>query len=100
MYEAELLTRLEKELGNRKIRASLAEFARLCGFHPAKHHLKLIEALEAVARGDIPSLAVFMPPGSAKSTYASILFPAWLLGQLQPNILACSHTTELAERFG
>ncbi len=42
-----------------------------------------------------------MPPGSAKSTYASVLFPPWLL-QKQPkaNVLAASHTTELAEKWG
>ncbi|MCC7017889.1 MAG: terminase, partial [Rhodospirillales bacterium] len=44
---------------------------------------------------------VFMPPGSAKSTYASILFPAWYLGRNpDKHVLASSHTTELAERFG
>ena len=61
----------------------------------------LIEALEAVEAGDITKLAVFMPPGSAKSTYASILFPPWLM-QRQPkaNLLAASHTTELAEKWG
>jgi len=42
-----------------------------------------------------------MPPGSAKSTYASKLFPAWLLQRHQnANILAASHTTELAEKWG
>lgn len=61
----------------------------------------LIEALEAIERGDIPRLAVFMPPGSAKSTYASVLFPPWLMQrQPQANILAASHTTELAEKWG
>jgi len=61
----------------------------------------LIDALEAVEAGDITKLAVFMPPGSAKSTYASILFPPWLM-QRQPkaNLLAASHTTELAEKWG
>jgi predicted phage terminase large subunit-like protein len=44
---------------------------------------------------------VFMPPGSAKSTYGSILFPAWYLGHFPGrSVLAASHTTELAERFG
>lgn len=44
---------------------------------------------------------VFMPPGSAKSTYASVLFPAWFLGRnANKAVLASSHTTELAERFG
>jgi hypothetical protein len=41
-----------------------------------------------------------MPPGSAKSTYASILFPPWLLANANCNILAASHTTELAEKWG
>lgn len=44
---------------------------------------------------------VFMPPGSAKSTYTSILFPAWYLAQPgDGNVIAASHSTELAERFG
>jgi len=88
-------------LRRRAIRRGLTEFARLCGFEPAKHHKLLIEALEAVARGDIHRLAVFMPPGSAKSTYASVLFIPWLM-QAHPawNVLAASHTTELAEKWG
>jgi hypothetical protein len=44
---------------------------------------------------------ITMPPGAAKSTYTSILFPAWYLAQGNSgNVLAASHTTELAERFG
>ena len=83
------------------VRESLTEWCRFAGFEPAKHHKILIEALEAVECGDIRKLAVFMPPGSAKSTYASILFPPWLM-QRQPkaNLLAASHTTELAEKWG
>ena len=42
-----------------------------------------------------------MPPGSAKSTYASILYPAWHLANSPHSlVLGCSHTTELAKRFG
>jgi predicted phage terminase large subunit-like protein len=89
----ELLTR-------RSIRRNLTEFARLCGFEPAKHHQLLIDALEAVERGDLENLAVFMPPGSAKSTYSSVLFAAWLMQRQQANVLAASHTTELAEKWG
>src|ERR1700719_3963274 len=36
---------------------------------PAPHHKLLIDRLERVARGEIKRLAVFVPPGSAKSTY-------------------------------
>jgi predicted phage terminase large subunit-like protein len=88
-------------LTRRSIRRSLTEFSRLCGYQPAKHHLLLIDALEAVERGEIQKLAVFMPPGSAKSTYASVLFVAWLLQRQQLwNVLAASHTIELAEKWG
>lgn len=84
-------------------RKNLTAFTRYLnlGFDPARHHELLIEKLEAIERGDIKRLMVFMPPGSAKSTYASILFPAWYLGRNQDKaVLASSHTTELAERFG
>jgi predicted phage terminase large subunit-like protein len=82
------------------VRRSLIDWCRFCGFEPAAHHRLLIAELEKVARGETPRLAVFMPPGSAKSTYASILFPPWLLASASCNILAASHTTELAEKWG
>ena len=86
-----------------KIRASFIEWVKHCGFEPAAHHRLLIGKLEAVARGEIKRLAVFMPPGSAKSTYASVLFPPWLMQAKRKdkwNVLAASHTTELAEKWG
>src|SRR5438552_3669328 len=71
------------------------------GFRPARHHQLLIECLEAVARGEIPRLMVCMPPGSAKSTYVSCLFPAWYIGQNPVrSIIALSHNDDLAWRFG
>ncbi len=42
-----------------------------------------------------------MPPGAAKSTYASILYAPWHLAQNpSANIIAASHTAELAEKWG
>lgn len=41
-----------------------------------------------------------MPPGSAKSTYGSVLFPPWLMQTSATSVLAASHTTELAEKWG
>jgi predicted phage terminase large subunit-like protein len=71
------------------------------GQRPAAHHLLLIDALEALARGDINKLLVAMPPGSAKSTYVSTLFPPWWLAQdPTKSMIAASNTAELAERFG
>lgn len=56
--------------------------------------------LEAVERGETARLMVLMPPGSAKSTYASILFPPWFMGRNSGmSVLGVSNTTDLAERF-
>ncbi len=44
---------------------------------------------------------VLMPPGSAKSTYTSVLFPPWWLSQHPASsVIAASHTADLAEHFG
>lgn len=41
-----------------------------------------------------------MPPGSAKSTYGSVLFPAWLLAQRPGlDLIGASNTSTLAEGF-
>jgi predicted phage terminase large subunit-like protein len=71
------------------------------GQTPARHHRKIIERLEALSRGEIERLMILAPPGSAKSTYVSQLFPAWFLAQHPGSaVIAASHTGELAERFG
>jgi hypothetical protein len=88
-------------LKRRRIRRSLVEWCRHCGYEPASHHRLLLDRLERVARGEVRRLAVFMPPGSAKSTYGSILFPPHVMASAPgKSILAASHTTELAEKWG
>jgi predicted phage terminase large subunit-like protein len=85
----------------KQIRAHLQSWCEANGYVPARHHRLLIQHLEAVFRGEIERLAVFMPPGSAKSTYASILFPPWVMANDPTALfLGASHTTELAERWG
>jgi predicted phage terminase large subunit-like protein len=93
------------ELGQR--RAIRRKFGLWCehaltpqGFAPAAHHRLLIRELQAVADGVHDRLMVFMPPGSAKSTYASDLFPAWFLAQARDRrVIATSNTAELAGTF-
>ena len=44
---------------------------------------------------------LFAPPGSAKSTYVSVLLPSWYLANHPENsILAATHNVEFAERWG
>lgn len=68
---------------------------------PAAHHKLLIEKLESVERGDIKRLMIFMPPGSAKSTYASVCFPAWFMGRKQRrNVIVATYASDLARKIG
>jgi predicted phage terminase large subunit-like protein len=93
----------EAEASREAARASLTQFIRVAmpDIEPAAHHQLIIAKLEAVARGEIKRLMLFLPPGSAKSTYASVLFPPWFMGN-HPSlpVIAASHSKELAERFG
>ena len=85
----------------RKIQTRFSAWARKNNYEPAAHHRLLMSRLIRVARSEINRLAVFMPPGSAKSTYCSVLFPPWYLARHpEHSILAASHTTELAEKWG
>lgn len=69
-------------------------------FPPAAHHLVLIDALERLERGDTNKLMVMMPPGGAKSTYASVRFINWYQARHPDHgILAASNTEGLAENF-
>lgn len=68
---------------------------------PAEHHRLLCDVLQQVAERKILNLMVFMPPGSAKSTYASVRFPSWYLGRYpSKDIIQASNTADLAARFG
>jgi hypothetical protein len=89
----------------RKCQTSLLAWSEECvhdyGFKPAAHHRLIIEKLEQVISGDIDRLMIFAPPGSAKSTYTSELLPPYWFKQFpRSSVIGCSHTGELAERFG
>jgi hypothetical protein len=87
------------------IRSSLLAWASwvvgTIGQSPAPHHCLLLKRLGSLCRGEIDRLMVLMPPGSAKSTYASLLFPAWWFTQHpDSSVIATCHTASLAEHFG
>ncbi len=85
----------------RLIRRSLTEYARYKGFKPAKHHRLIISEIEAFLQSDDEVLLLFAPPGSAKSTYVSQLFPPHYLAKNPGNsILAATHSVEFAQRWG
>lgn len=67
---------------------------------PAKHHELLNNALMRVEAGEIRRLMVFMPPGSAKSTYGTVTFPTWYMGRKRGRrVITTGYGTELALKF-
>lgn len=75
----------------------------------AAHHKLLMETLEGVAKGVlltssgviIRNVMVFMPPGSAKSTYTSVVFPTWFMGWLpDARIILASYAANIARKQG
>lgn len=90
-------------------RAARSSFTGYCRYRLppdqqlALHHELITEALDMVER-NVPGfdrVLIMMPPGSAKSTYGSCYFPEYFAGRNpQLSVIAGSHTSELAERFG
>jgi len=107
LHEQEiLLAELEKlqELKSRKL--SQDRFIKFVeavwpSFIAGRHHAKMADAFERVARGECKRLIINMPPRHTKSEFASYLLPAWFLGKYpHKKIIQCSHTAELAVGFG
>lgn len=82
----------------REIRRDLTTWCRsaLKPFEPAAHHRLMIRELEAVARGEIRKLMLLLPPGSAKTTYGSYVFPPHLMIRGNTKVIAASHTIDRA----
>lgn len=94
----------QEELLKRSIQTSMLSWSKFVlqadNQAPAKHHELIIEYLEKVTSGDIDRLMIFAPPGSAKSSYVSWLFPAYFLARYpKAKIIGASHTADFAERW-
>jgi predicted phage terminase large subunit-like protein len=88
-------------LRRRNIRSSYMAWVRHRGFEPAAHHRLIIEEIERFLSSDDEVLLIFAPPGSAKSTYVSVLLPPYYLARYPSHsILAATHSVEFAERWG
>jgi hypothetical protein len=114
----------EELLRRRKSRASLVDFSRsievpgvpmaevpeaLVEDSPVRykpiestiaiHHRLMMEAIQRCIETPRGRLMIFSPPGSSKSTYASVLAPAWAMGR-QPGtqIILASYATSIAAK--
>lgn len=94
----------KKELAKRELaRRRLGRFIKYNNdeYDENWHHRLIIEKLEAVERGEIRKLMIFVPPRHGKSEIASINFPAWFFGRNpKKSIIAASYNGDLAINFG
>ena len=96
---------IEHQHNSTHLRGALRAWAEAAlqdsGYQPAAHHLYLIAELEKLAAGTFDRLMILMPPGSAKSTYTSLLFPVWwFLRHPRSTVICASHSLSLARSFG
>lgn len=95
------LQSIQELILKRKARADILGYPKaILGLEPSEHHKIILNALEDVRLGRCKRLIICLPPGSAKSTYASYIWPSWVLGH-HPDwpIILASHTQSLAESF-
>lgn len=94
--------KIERVLERKAARRDLDAFKRYVFDLPTPPHHALWEAaLQAVAEGRVRRLLLIAPPGHAKSTIASIVFPAWMIGRRPyDSTLTISTTDTLARLYG
>lgn len=98
---------MEKEFRERLRTASYDDLTAYAEFinpeeYPAPHHIYMCDRLMAAERGDLMRVAISFPPGAAKSTYCSRLFPSWYLGRnSRKKFIQAGHTQNFVEsEFG
>lgn len=107
-------------LARRKARNSLVDYARYIEvpgaplseeddtetFKPvetqlAEHHVLTLQAIQRCIEKPSGRLMLFMPPGSAKSTYGSVVTPSWAMGRTPGfKVIGVSYGSDMAKKFG
>lgn len=77
------------------------EFFQPIETRQALHHRLLLRKLDDISRQKHGRLMVFMPPGSAKSSYASVVFPSLFLARApSQRLILASYGDDLARKMG
>lgn len=67
----------------------------------AEHHILILEAAQRCIDTHMGRLMLFMPPGSAKSTYGSQVVPSWAMGRKKGfKVIGVSYNSTLARKMG
>ena len=111
---------LARELSLELARRDLSEFARrvpvpgspisdaedgaripLIETQQAEHHKLILREMQRCMETPHGRLMIMAPPGSAKSTYASVVAPSWYLGSKpERRVILASYGDDLARRQG
>lgn len=107
-------------LRRRRARAGLIEYARFIevpgapitededeeNFRPietvlAQHHELILSATQRCIKRHSGRTMLFLPPGSAKSTYGTVVGPTWAMGE-KPGfkVIGVSYGSDLSRKFG
>lgn len=103
MSQAARVQAAKELLARRKGRQGFADFCRYVAPEepPAKHHELICDIADKIVKGTCKRAMFLMPPGSAKSTYATVRFPSFYLGRLKKKGVICaSYNDTLATQFG
>ena len=107
-------------LRRRKARANLIDYARYIevpgapltdsedeeSFKPvetvlARHHELILAATQRCIKRHSGRSMLFLPPGSAKSTYGTVVGPTWAMGETPGfKVIGVSYGSDLARKFG
>jgi hypothetical protein len=69
--------------------------------HQADHHRLILREMQTCMETPHGRLMIMAPPGSAKSTYATVVAPSWYLGrQDDRRVILASYGGDLARRHG
>lgn len=69
--------------------------------HLAPHHELILQATERCINRHRGRTMLFLPPGSAKSTYATVVAPTHAMGRIPGfKVIGVSYGTDLARKFG
>jgi len=67
----------------------------------AAHHVLILRAMQKCMETPHGRLMIFAPPGSAKSTYATVVAPSWKLGiEEKYKIILATYGDDLARKHG
>lgn len=67
----------------------------------SQHHILTLEAIQRCIERPNGRLMLLMPPGSAKSTYGSVVAPSWVMGKVPSyRMIGVSYGSDMARKFG